>query len=173
MTAERNGHESITGFPAERPLFGPQFSTGANVHTYSVSVPNEATLIRFSASSVARPLSSSLDLFQLEPKLIGYANAWLPFLPAPLELKHGPILLVVERWSDGTIIAKLPGARLQASGASESDAMDELAEDIAAAVRDLTGGEHASTRLGGAMLDTWRALCELVKAPGLDGRSRL
>ncbi len=110
--------------------------------------------------------------FEIEPTLTACVTAQLPVLPEPLRPKGSPLLIVIECWSDGTFVAKLPAARLQASGETESAALYALAEDVAEVVLDLTQGAHATSRLGGAMLDTWRALCALIEAPGLDGRDR-
>jgi len=106
---------------------------------------------------------------EIEPVLIGCSVAQLPVLPEPLSLKHGPLLISVEKWSDGSVIARLPATRLHAYGDTEASALAALAEDIAEAVVDLTTGPNGTVRLGGAMLDTWRALCALIEGPGLDG----
>jgi hypothetical protein len=81
--------------------------------------------------------------------------------------------VTIEYWTDGTVYASLPSARVYAVGTrSPAAALDALAEEIVEIVHDLTEGEHAKTPLGGAILDTWRALSALIDAPGLDGRSR-
>lgn len=116
--------------------------------------------------------SAPLSLPDSEPSLVGCTVAQLPALSGGLRLRHGPLLITLEHWSDGSVIAKLPSARLYAEGTTQADALYALAEEIEATVRDLTVGPHGAERLGGAMLDTWRALSTLIDAPGLDGRPR-
>jgi hypothetical protein len=96
----------------------------------------------------------------------------LPVLPAPLKLRHGPLLINIEHWSDGVVVARLPAAALSSQADTQAQAMAGLAQDIADTVLDLTQGAHKDAPLGGAMLDCWRALSALIEAPGLDGRDR-
>ena len=96
----------------------------------------------------------------------------LPVLPEPLKLRHGPLLINIEHWSDGVVVARLPAAALSAQADTQAVAMEGLAQEIADTVHDLTQGPRKDVPLGGAMLDCWRALSALIEAPGLDGRDR-
>jgi hypothetical protein len=107
-----------------------------------------------------------------EPVLAGTTTAILPILREGMALRHGPLLVTIDVWSDGSVVAKLPAARLHAYGETAADALSSLADEIAETVEDLARGPHHEVRLGGAMLDTWRTLSALVDFPGLDGRSR-
>jgi hypothetical protein len=72
----------------------------------------------------------SPDLAALEPTVVSSGNAILPVLPSPLVLKHGPLLVTVESWSDGTVVARLPCAALHGDGESDTAAIEDLAASI-------------------------------------------
>ena len=130
--------------------------------------------LELSGSSMSLPFvlsSGSVDLGR-PATLVACVNASLPVLRAPLTLRYGPLLVSIDHWSDGSVVARLPAARLHAYGSTEAEALSFLGEDIADLVLDLTTGEHAQRRLGGAMLEAWRVLSALVEAPELDGRDR-
>jgi hypothetical protein len=171
MTApDRTGHEHEKDEPVGlRPIrlegATHMFQPAPNVTTFSPAATATAAGL-FGVRTLKWTPGGSPR--QVEPMLVGYGNALLAVLPEPLKLRHGPLLVSVERWSDGNVVARLPAARLYASGRTEAEALSELAADIADLVQDLTEGPHATARLGGAMLETWRALTVFVDAPGLD-----
>lgn len=86
-------------------------------------------------------------------------NAQLPVLPAPLKLRH-PILAVVEEWSDEVICARLPCAALYGEGATEMEALSDLADNVLEFAR-LNQGEHVA----GPLLRQCQALAALVEIP--------
>jgi hypothetical protein len=99
--------------------------------------------------------------------MVSSVNAALPVLPMGLRLKHGPILVTLERWSDGVVVARLPAARLEAEAERDADALDNLSELIADLVRDIAI-THKGRPLGGAILRQWRALEALIDASQLE-----
>lgn len=63
-------------------------------------------------------------------------------------------MVTVERWSDGTVVARLPAARLYAYAETDGDAIHELGDEIAETVQRLVKLRAAGTRFGGAIAQT-------------------
>ena len=96
-------------------------------------------------------------------------SAHLPLLPYPLKLKHGPLLVTLETWSDGTVVARIPALALYADGETDTLALDELGEEIldfaSSTKRFITTHEVR----GGPLLQQWKGLLEMVDITGLPG----
>lgn len=93
------------------------------------------------------------------------ANALLPVLPAPLELRHGPLLVTLHWWADGSVVADLPACALYGSGTTDTAALEDLANvmaDWARGVRSL-GDEN----LRGALKRQWIAFKAFVDTSAL------
>lgn len=84
-------------------------------------------------------------------------QAQLAGFPEMLVPKHGPILVVVETWSDGVVVARWPEGRLYGEGENDSDAIRALADNLGEFVADICTirKDHP---LGGAALEQWRAI---------------
>jgi hypothetical protein len=100
-----------------------------------------------------------------EPQLLRQVNAQLPALPAPLRLRHGPLLVTIEYWSDGTVVAKHPALRLYGEGTSDVEALDALGDEIHEAAVDLSDLARQGVPFGGAAAQMWAALSALVEMP--------
>ena len=108
-----------------------------------------------------------VEMTEKEPYMVTTVNAQLPFLPEPLKLRHGPIQVTVETWSDGDVEARIPALALSGEGENDTLALGDLAEEIlsfAVGVRELLdeGGV-----LAGPLLQQWNGLSELVDVTNL------
>ena len=104
-------------------------------------------------------VSSRLTEFPLSA-----VTAVLPVLPEPLRLRHGPLLVTVETWSDGAVTARLPVVGLWASAESDTLALDALGTEIAMFVEDVEPMAKMGG-IGGALKRQWEAICALVEMP--------
>ena len=105
-----------------------------------------------------------------DDSLLERYSSRLTDLPDDLKLRRGFVEVDVERWSDGAVLALLPGTDLYGRGSTEAEAVLDLAEDISALVHDLTEGAHKDSRLGGPMSASWAVLCEQIDHPKLNGK---
>jgi hypothetical protein len=88
------------------------------------------------------------------------ANAILPLLPEPLQLRHGPLIVTLQWWADGAVVADLPICALSGQGATDTEALENLGSimlDWAAGLKKL-GDEN----IGGALQRQWLAFQALV-----------
>lgn len=100
--------------------------------------------------------------------LVQTVAAELAQLPAPLKLKHGPLPVVVETWSDGAVQACWPDTALYGEGENGAMALDALCEQIDEFARDMVE-RVARAKVGGPLLEQWKAFCKLVDVSGLAG----
>lgn len=94
-------------------------------------------------------------------------NAIIPSLPAPLSLKHGPLLVTVETWSDDSVVARLPVVGLYGEGESDTSALDGLRGEIFAFVADLVELQKDGGVLAGPLKEQWDDISALVDSSGL------
>jgi hypothetical protein len=94
-------------------------------------------------------------------RILTSISAQLPTLPGPLRFIHGPLLVTIETWSDGVVVARFPAARLYGEGHDDASAMDSLSERIAEFVETHLLQAHAG-RLGGTLAKQWAALTAMV-----------
>jgi hypothetical protein len=158
--------------PSSDPSVAP--ATRAQVSALAARLERLETLIRATLDP-ARSASHSTAVASTqradEPKLVHQVAALLPTLPAPLRLLHGPLLATVETWSDGTVYAHLPAARLYGSGTDSAEALDDLAAEILSSAQHLSRLHREGKRFGGAAAKTWTALEALVDMSALGAGS--
>lgn len=73
-----------------------------------------------------------------------------------------PVTVTLERWADGVVQADLPCARMFGAGLNDTDAIEDLAENIVMFLVD-AAPYAASGRIGGAAMLQWDALQPLVR----------
>ena len=100
-----------------------------------------------------------------DPRVISVVNAHLPSLPSPLRLAAGPLLVTLESWSDGTVVASLPVCGLWADADSDTRAIRALSAEISAFVTDVQSILACGRPLGGELAERWTALSALVHVP--------
>lgn len=83
--------------------------------------------------------------------------AYVAVFPQHLKLKHGPLLAVIETWSDGVVAARWAEGRLYGEGACDADAIRALVDNIADCLADLNAAQKTH-RLAGAAMEQWMAL---------------
>lgn len=105
----------------------------------------------------AVPISTTVA----KDRVISSITAQLPLLPAPLRFIHGPLLVTIETWSDGVIVARFPAARLFGEGHDDASAMEALSNRIAEFVETHLLHAHGG-RLGGTLAKQWSALTAMV-----------
>ena len=93
--------------------------------------------------------------------VVAALSAQLPLLPAPLRFVHGPLLVTIETWSDGTVVARFPAARLFGEGHDDASAIEALSDRIAEFVQTHLVHAHAG-RLGGTLAKQWAALTAMI-----------
>ena len=127
------------------------------------SVPGEASI---RAHSIPGGTASQIPV--VPQGYVGPASprsavtAQLPVLPAPLRLLQGALLVTIETWDDGSVVASLPCAAVHGSGRSASEALEDLGAallDFAVAMR-----AHGAAGLAGPLRFEWEAFCALVDA---------
>jgi hypothetical protein len=117
------------------------------------------------SSSLVTTMSGS-DALTAEPaRPLQTANALLPVLPLPLVLRHGPLLVTIHWWADGSVVAEIPACALYGNGISDTAAL----EDLASVTLDWARGIHSlgDENLGGALLRQWTAFKALVDVSAL------
>jgi hypothetical protein len=97
-----------------------------------------------------------------EPVMVSSVSAILPLLPDPLTLRYGPLLVTVESWSDGSVVARLPCAALYGSGESDAAALDDLGSVIYDFVGSLRGLLARGESIGGPLKKDWENVSALV-----------
>jgi len=112
---------------------------------------------------VLPPFARAADQLPELPRLVSCAQ--LPLLPSPLRLKHGPLLVTLKWWGDGSVVADLPCCALYGEGETDTAAIEDLADTIL----DWASGTAKLGRenLGGALLRQWDSLISLVDVSGL------
>ena len=95
-----------------------------------------------------------------EPTILRAVTAQLAVFEDYLSLKHGPILVVLETWSDGLTVARWPEGRFHGEGSCDADAIRDLAENIEEFVMD-THEILKTHKLAGAALEQWRAIAAM------------
>jgi hypothetical protein len=122
--------------------------------------------LRGAPHAVPQEAGAEQGLQVTQPALLHLAQAQLPVLPEPLRLLHGPLLLVLKWWRDGTISASLPVCALYGDGETEFSAIADLSDTILEWASGIvsSGGSDA---LGGPLLQQWRAFEALVDVSGL------
>jgi hypothetical protein len=93
------------------------------------------------------------------------ANALLPLLPEPLSLRHGPLLVTLQWWPDGLVVADLPACALYGSGDSDTAAL----EDLGNVMLDWASGVNAlgEENIAGGLRRQWLAFKALVEVSRL------
>lgn len=103
------------------------------------------------------PVSESVP----KDRIVSSVSAQLPTLPAPLRFLHGPLLVTIETWSDGTVVARFPAGRIYGEGHDDASALEALAERIAEFVETHLLHAHAG-RLGGTLVKQWAAITAMI-----------
>ena len=101
-----------------------------------------------------------------EDRVMHVVVAHLSWLPEPLRLRHGPLLVTIETWSDGVVQARWPETTLFGEGESDVLALDALRERIAEFARDMVP-RVATAKIGGPLLRQWKAFGALVDLSSL------
>jgi hypothetical protein len=103
------------------------------------------------------------------PHLRRRVLAQLPLLPEPLALKKGSLLVDIEIWSDGRVLASLPGIGLRAEGESDFEAIWNLADEVRRflASAKITMGDREGMP-DARLLQRWKRLAELVDTSRMD-----
>jgi hypothetical protein len=92
-----------------------------------------------------------------EPSILHVVTAQLAVFPDTLKLRYGPILVALETWTDGVVVARWPEGRLYGEGSCDTDAIRDLADNIEECAMRIC--EICKThKLGGAALEQWRAI---------------
>jgi hypothetical protein len=94
------------------------------------------------------------------PILLYAVNAQLAVFPSWLRPKHGPVLVVLETWSDGRIVARWPEGRLYGEGSCDADAIRDLADNMTDFVTDIVQ-IRKKHKLAGAALEQWNAVAAM------------
>jgi hypothetical protein len=94
-------------------------------------------------------------------RILTAVSAQLPTLAAPLHFIHGPLLVTVETWSDGTVVARFPAGRLYGEGHDDATAMEALSERITEFVETHLFHAHAG-KLAGTLAKQWAALTAMI-----------
>lgn len=94
-------------------------------------------------------------------------NALLAYVPEPLALRRGPVLVHIERYADEYdnpyFVAKLPAVLSEGmTGASETEALEALGVAILSFYEDVDRLTKADN-LCGSLLQNWRAFEELFE----------
>ena len=105
----------------------------------------------------AAPASDTIP----KDRILTSVSAQLPTLPAPLRFIHGPLLVTIETWSDGTVVARFPAGRLFGEGHDDAVAMEALSFRIAEFVETHLLHAHAG-KLGGTLAKQWAALTAMI-----------
>lgn len=109
-----------------------------------------------------KPPSGSLVRVGPQEQYLAFSvTAQLPAVPAPLQLVAGPLLVTIETWSDGTVVARIPSASLYGEGKSDVLALDALAEstlEFATSVKRI----QLRSPIGGGLKKQWEAFMGLV-----------
>ncbi len=92
-----------------------------------------------------------------EPVILHAFTAQMSVLPDMLTPKHGPLLVVIETWSDGVVVARWPEGRLYGEADNDSDAIRSLADNLGEFVANIVEIQKTHP-LGGAALEQWRAI---------------
>ena len=102
--------------------------------------------------------------------LLHALTAQLSVFPACLRPKFGPILIVLEVWSDGKVVAQWPESRLYGEGACYADAIRDLADNLEEVATDLVEIRNAH-EFAGAALEQWRAITSMFEICDINGGS--
>lgn len=139
-------------------------SIGATVIPLRAQVSGSAGIVSAGVASVTGA-GQSVQHSDAQPGVLRSVTAQLVTLPEPLRLRHGPILVTIETWSDDSVVARLPAARLDAVSHDDATAIDELGDEIfsflVAALVTFKGN------VGGVMARQLATLLELIDASGL------
>lgn len=131
------------------------------VHQPSVDEPDVAKFVQ--AQPTLTEYHSPPPASEAIPKdhVVTSVSAQLPWLPAPLRLIHGPLLVTIETWSDGTVVARFPAGRIYGEAEDDAAALEALAERIAEFVE--THLLHAlAGKLGGTLAKQWAVLTAMI-----------
>ena len=93
--------------------------------------------------------------------LLHAVTAQLSVFPACLRPKFGPLLIVLEVWSDEKVVAQWPESRLYGEGACYADAIRDLANNLEEVER--IGRDSKTHEFAGAALEQWRAITAMFK----------
>lgn len=112
------------------------------------------TLVKYQRPA---PVSESFP----KDRILTSVSAQLPTLAAPLHFIHGPLLVTIETWSDGTVVARFPAGRIFGEGHDDAAAMEALSERITEFVETHLFHAHAG-KLGGTLAKQWTALTAMI-----------
>ena len=99
-------------------------------------------------------------------------NANLVTVPSPLRLLDPCTLVTIETWPDGTSVAILQAANLQAGGDTVGEALSNLREEILDFCLDVSNLLACGRRLAGPLAEQWAAVQTLVDVSGIGGGPR-
>jgi hypothetical protein len=115
--------------------------------------------------SQGRRTGSKVDVPMSGPSIVSTVSALLPLLPPPLALRHGPLMVTVESWSDGSVVARLPCAALYGSGDSDTAALEDLGSVIFDFVQSVAALIARKEVIGGPLKRDWENVVALVDIP--------
>lgn len=102
-----------------------------------------------------------------EPNITHIVNAQLPFLPKPLHLLHGPLMVTIESWSDGTVVARLPSPPIYSDAENDTLALMALGDEILEYAESVLELLSAGEELAAPTAYQWETFKSLVDISGL------
>lgn len=145
----------------EEHVMGWLLEPAPGVRSPSPEEPEVAAFLQQHSSLVEYHASEPASEVVPKDRILTSITAQLPMLPAPLRLIHGPLLVTIETWSDGIVVARFPAARLYGEGHDDASAMESLAERLVEHVNTHLLHAHAG-KLGGTLARQWGALTAMV-----------
>ena len=149
------------GMGSEEQVTGWLLSPAPGVRSPTPDEPEGATFLQQQPSLVEYHASAPSSEVVPKDRILTSVTAQLPTLPAPLRLMHGPLLVTIETWSDGVVVARFPAARLHGEAHDDTSAMESLSERIAEFVGTHLLHAHAG-KLGGTLAKQWVAVTAMV-----------
>jgi hypothetical protein len=111
--------------------------------------------------------SSNSSVHLLHPKMeatiVRTYNALLPLLPPPLKLLQGSLLITIEEWSDGNVVADLPCAGIASDGCiNDILAIEDLSFNILEQIEECLEHRKDHPEAQYANQNQWDMLCALI-----------
>src|SRR6266481_4317128 len=88
----------------------PEWSKKSDISSVTSDIASVVTVLDFYKDVADQPHTSE------DPHVLYAVNAQLAVFPHWLRPKYGPLLVVIETWSDGVVMARWPEGRLYGEG---------------------------------------------------------